>query len=231
MQLVEKYDVRLIRHDCNKGLGAVRNTGVTAASHELVAAIDADCIIDKNWLCRCLPFFENNKLVGVGGRMDESFCSLADQWRARNLVQHFGEDEKQVSFLSGSNTIFKKAALLSAGLYDESFRCNHEDTDISRRLIDHGGQLMYVPQAKAVHIKQDTLYSVMRSCWGFRHPSFPHTLFALACDILKEVAHSLSILFRSILSGQWHLLPLDSLYFFIQCHFSLKAFVLKTAHF
>jgi glycosyltransferase involved in cell wall biosynthesis len=230
-QLIAKYNVRLITHGHNKGLGAARNSGIKAASYELVAAVDADCVIDKDWLLHCLPFFDDPAVSGVGGMMEESFVSAVDYWRACNLVQHFGEGVKKVPYLAGSNVIFKKRELISIGLYDENFLRNHEDTDMSKRVIENGGCLIYAPQAKATHIKEDTLFSVMRSCWGFRHVSFPQTLVALIIDLFKEAGHTILMIGRTMYKGRWRLLPIDAAYFFMQCYFSYKSYVSRTAHF
>jgi glycosyltransferase involved in cell wall biosynthesis len=231
-QIAEKFKVTTVRHSCNKGIAAARNTGITRASYELVAAIDADCVLHTEWLARCLPFFENETVAGVGGRMDEvSACSRADRWRARNLSQHFGDTTKQVDFLCGSNTVFRKSVLNKVGLYAEKYRRNHEDTDISERIRAAGFELMYVPQARARHMKRDSLFSVMRTCWGFRHKEYPPTVAALWRDMVKETLHGLSILTKSIVRGQVGLIPFDCMYPFIQCYFSIKAYIFKSAQF
>src|SRR5579863_3282257 len=48
-QIVEASQTRLIRGD-HRGLGAARNTGIEAASGEIVAFIDADARADADWL-------------------------------------------------------------------------------------------------------------------------------------------------------------------------------------
>lgn len=231
VQVAEKYDVKIVRHSENRGVAAARNTAIASASYELIAAVDADCVVDKEWLACCVPYFENDTVAGVSGRMDESVVTLADRWRLHNLSQHFGATEKRVAFLGGSNTIFRKSILHKAGLYTEKYRRNHEDTDLSERVRALGGELVYVPQARSRHLKRDSVLSVMRTCWGFRHREYPATIGALCIDMTKELLHAFSMIAKSIIYLRFYLIPMDCMYPFIQWYFSIKAYILKTAQF
>jgi GT2 family glycosyltransferase len=229
-EVIDPYNVRVIRLDKNTGLGNARNVGVLALHAELVASVDSDCELSHTWVERCLPFFERADVVGVGGRLNEEGGAGADAWRAHNLVQHFGDQIKEVPFLSGSNTIFRKEALLKAGMYNVIFTRNHEDTELSERLVQNGGVLLYVPEADVLHRKHDTLYSVMRTSWGFRHRTYPRTVRELAIDIARECLHSCRLILRSICHCRWSSVPYDAVYFLMQSYFSIKAFIFKTAH-
>lgn len=231
LQVAEKYDVMIVRHSENRGIAAARNTAIAKASCELIAAVDADCLLRKDWLECCLPYFEDEVVAGLGGRMDESVETLADTWRLHNLRQHFGDTEKKVAFLAGSNTIFRKSILQKAGLYAEKYRRNHEDTDLSERVRALGGELVYVPHARSIHLKRDTVLSVMRTCWGFRHREYPATIGRLCLDMTQELLHAFSMIAKSIIHLRFYFIPMNCIYPFIQWYFSIKAYILKTAQF
>jgi len=232
VSVARQYPVKIISHNYNKGVALARNTGIENSYYELVASVDVDCILDTHWLEKCMPFFDDVSVAGVGGKLLESMkARVCDVWRGINLIQHFGNGIKEVTYLSGSNTIYRKHDLMSVGLYNPHFQFHHEDIDISKRLIRTGKRLMYTDEARVFHIKQDTVYSVMRSCWGYRHNTYPHTCIDFLKDIFCELKHALSILGKSILHVRVRLLMLDSMYIFFQIYFCIKSYFLKTANF
>ena len=138
---------------------------------------------------------------------------------------------KEVMFLSGSNVIFRKEVLQNVALYEEKFKRNHEDTSMSEKIIASGKKLIYFPKARVTHIKKDTVYSLMRTCWGFRHREYPRSVGILLRDIVNEIKHALSITYRDVRKMRWQLLGIDFLYVFIQLFFCIKAFLKKRADF
>ena len=80
VEVVSRYkEIKLIRHDRNRGLAAARNTAVRAARNELVGSVDADCAAAPAWLEKLVPAFEDPKIAGAGGKLIEGFRdSLAD---------------------------------------------------------------------------------------------------------------------------------------------------------
>jgi hypothetical protein len=61
-----EYRVRLIRTK-NHGLSAARNTGLHAATGDIIAYIDDDSYPDSEWLKRLAMTFLSSEYVGVGG--------------------------------------------------------------------------------------------------------------------------------------------------------------------
>ena len=79
----EHRQVRLLRHECNRGYGAALRTGFTAARFERVAFTDADCQFHLADLGRLLPLSDRYSLV-VGWRQGRQ-----DAWRRRFLSRGF----------------------------------------------------------------------------------------------------------------------------------------------
>jgi len=59
--------IALVRHPTNKGRGAARSTGIAAVRADLVAMVDADIVLPKDWLQRCIAALYERDADAVGG--------------------------------------------------------------------------------------------------------------------------------------------------------------------
>jgi GT2 family glycosyltransferase len=196
-QIAGRYPgVTLIQHPCNRGLAAARNTAFRAARNELVASLDADCVPEPAWLAGLARYFDNAAVVGVGGRLIEGVQrTVADRWRRAHLPQEWGDELlRNPRFLFGCNNIFRKSAVLEAGGYDESMRTNGEDTDLSRRLRDRAGELLYAPEARVVHLRHDTVRSILDTYW--RWWRFGVRAYANGVRLRSVLGHAVFVHFR-----------------------------------
>ena len=152
-----------------RGLAASCNTAMRGCDTDLLAKIDSDVELAPTWLERCLSYFEDPRVAGVGGRLWEANCSrIADRFRARFLVQHHGSGLKRnPGTLFGANCIFRTDALRRVGGWNEKYRQNYEDVDLSQRLVEAGYLLIYDPKAEARHLKRDTVLSVVDTVWNY----------------------------------------------------------------
>ena len=189
--------VTLVRHPHNSGLGAARNTAFGAARNELVASLDADCVPDPGWLAGLMRHFDDPKVGGVGGRLIEGIQqTLADRWRCAHMPQEWGEKPLlNPRFLFGCNNMFRRSAVLQVGGYDASMRTNGEDTDLSQRLRDKGWDLLYDPEARAVHLRHDTTRSILDTYW--RWWRFGVRAYANGVRLRSVLGHALFVHFGS----------------------------------
>ena len=221
-----RYNVRIIRHGENKGLAAARNTAVTNAKNEFVASLDADCVPSADWLERLMKNCTGEKIAGVGGKLIERHAStLADRWRAVYMRQHWGNSWSDgPRFLFGSNNVFRKDALLKAGIYNVMYRSNFEDCDISLRLKEKGYRLIYEPRAVAEHLRTDTLRSVLDTHWrwtflGTTCARVPNNLYNVACKTYDNLIYLFrDMLKKDLAAGRFEFIPVDLL--FLSHHFA-----------
>jgi glycosyltransferase involved in cell wall biosynthesis len=226
-EIAARYrQVTLIRHERNLGLAAARNTAFRSARNDLVAALDADCVADENWLATLAAHFADPKVAGVGGRLKEGVSrSVADRWRAAHMSQEWGlEPFRDPKFLYGCNNLMRKSAVLAAGGYDATLRTNGEDADLSRRLRARGGQLLYDPSARATHLRHDTIRSVLDACW--RWLFFGSLWYSQGVSLRSLAGHALKIHSRycaklaasDLRAGRFELLGIDALTLFYFLH-------------
>lgn len=171
VEIASRFPVRVIRHERNWGLAAVRNTAFANAAHELVGAIDADVFPEADWLERLLAHFHDQRVVAAGGRLLEQFRDTpADQWRFLHLCQDMGENRIDIEWpshrrLGGFGTILRKSEVAEVGGYNESYRTNYEDCDMCERLLRAGHKLVFEPLAVAHHQRRDNARSIVRADW------------------------------------------------------------------
>jgi glycosyltransferase involved in cell wall biosynthesis len=113
----------------NRGLGAARNTGFRAARGEYVAPLDADDLLDPNYVAECLAALRDS---------DAAFAYTEFQvFGTRTYREQPGEynlyrllDRNYLTYAA----LVRKADWERAGGYDESMRLGYEDWEFWLRL-------------------------------------------------------------------------------------------------
>ena len=72
----EKLNIRYV-HEAVKGIPNARNAGISAASGDIIAFIDDDCVADEGWLKNLeIPFIRDPNVGVVGGEI--TYLKLGD---------------------------------------------------------------------------------------------------------------------------------------------------------
>lgn len=132
-------------HQENGGVSFARNTGIKAATKDLVAFIDADDIWDKNYLLNMNDLIENFPQVDIysskyvpiqNGEIgfSENYFPLQGKFVLFDLIERCAE---KVRFpIHSSSVIIKKKAIEKAGYFDERIAV-FEDYDLFVRIALH----------------------------------------------------------------------------------------------
>lgn len=235
-EIASRYPVKILCHEQNRGLAAARNTAFRNARHDLVAALDADCVAEPAWLEHLVSHFADENVVGANGRVEEAVqTSVADRWRKTHMPQHWGDAPlRNPRFLFGANTVYRKSAVLEAGGYDERCRTNGEDVDLSARLSSRGAATIYDPAAIVHHQRHDTVASILNTYWRWRQPSLEALPGGITLSwVLRQACghhlrnHLLGMARRDARAGRAELLPLD-LFFSLYMPYRDLRFCLET---
>jgi GT2 family glycosyltransferase len=168
-RVAARHGARVVSHPGNLGLAAARNTGLREAGGDLVVFLDADTLPHAELVERLARGYEDPSLAGVGGQlMEVGATRLPDLWRSLFWRQTQGpEPLRDAPFLIGACCSLRRAAALEAGGFDERFRSNGEDVELSVRLRRGGLRLAYDPMAIAFHRRCDSTRSLLAMV--FRH--------------------------------------------------------------
>ncbi len=165
-EIVSGYkDVRLVRSE--KGFSQQRNTGIKAASYDILAFVDADGFVSKDWLKAIHNAFQNEKIAAIGGNgfpppRTRYFglcvsCIGHPAGGAIGFDANVTQSEKGVEFVPGCNFAFRRQVLADVGEFDPSFYDGGEDIDFSRRLKREGYYIDYIPDLTFYHKPRSTL--------------------------------------------------------------------------
>jgi GT2 family glycosyltransferase len=167
--IASEHGVRLIDTP-NRGLASARNTGMQAASGEIVAYLDDDARPDPHWLRYLAATFDGDGNAGVGGPnvVPPGSATLAScVAEAPGGPTHVLVSDREAEHLPGCNMAFRKSALAEVGGFDPQFRVAGDDVDICWRLLASGQRLGFNPAALVWHCPRPSIRGYWRQQRGY----------------------------------------------------------------
>ncbi|MEW5849183.1 MAG: glycosyltransferase [Myxococcota bacterium] len=163
------FNVRLIRTE-NRGLSNARNTGLEAATGEIVAYTDDDARPDPHWLMYLAATFQKTSHVGVGGPniAPPGDGPIADcVANAPGGPVHVLLTDELAEHIPGCNMAFRRDALLAVGGFDPRYRAAGDDVDICWRLQERGWTLGFHAAAMVWHKRRNSLRAYWTQQQGY----------------------------------------------------------------
>ncbi|MBS7813798.1 glycosyltransferase [Roseococcus pinisoli] len=164
--VLHEWHGRIKLRNCSvRNLSISRNIGIAAAAGEIVAFLDDDAAPHPEWLARLLPIYQDKMVAAVGGyTVDNTGVryqarkTICDRYgRAHHVSDFF--DERPLNrpgtplfpSLLGTNSTFRRDALVDIGGFDHAFAYLLDETDVCLRLVDAGYRVIYEPTALVFH--------------------------------------------------------------------------------
>lgn len=156
----------------NAGPAVGRNTGVEAASTDVVIFVDADVVVEPDALGRLASTISDNEdVVAAFGSYTEyssvrNFAGRYANLRHHHVHQQAAPNGKPVdaqTFWSGLGAVDRRA-FLAVGGFDTNFdRPSIEDVELGLRLRQNGGRILLNPRAHGEHLKNWTVRCLWRT--------------------------------------------------------------------
>jgi cellulose synthase/poly-beta-1,6-N-acetylglucosamine synthase-like glycosyltransferase len=152
-QMQQEYPespIILLQQNDEQGLIPTRNFGFNHASGEIIGRIDADSVLEPDWVEQVQKAFTDTSISAATGPVVyydmpmRRFGLKADD-RMRQLMLRLAKH--QYHFLFGSNMALRRSAweqIRSETCRDEKDEM-HEDIDLSLHLAEHELKVQYVP--------------------------------------------------------------------------------------
>ncbi|MET3368705.1 glycosyltransferase family 2 protein [Arthrobacter sp. M2012083] len=153
-QMQQEYPespIILLQQDAAQGLIPTRNHGLNNATGEVVGRIDADSVLEPDWVEQVQKAFRDPSIAAATGPVVyydmpmRRFGLKADD-KMRQLMLRLAKH--QYHFLFGSNMALRRSAwetIRDEACLDPKDEM-HEDIDLSLHLFEHDLKVQYLPQ-------------------------------------------------------------------------------------
>lgn len=179
-----------------KGLNAARNEGIRAATGDPIVFIDDDVIAPASWLSAMAEGvlrhpeaseFGGPTRVRLEGR-GPRFCAV-DQ---PDGEFYLGETEVTVRGVIGANLGIRRGAIQRVGLFNESLSGTGDETEWELRLVNAGGQIVYLPKAWLWHRRTAADLRLLTMLWKRFRRGVEEVAFASLAGRPMAIGHELA---------------------------------------
>ncbi len=193
----------------NGGPASARNRGVEAATSELVAFTDSDCLPDCDWLLRLAEGFDDPRVGGIGGivRSVDHESAMGQYVDEIRLLDPLPDESGEIPYLITANACFRRSAILEAGLFNERFRKpGGEEPELCLRIRKLGYRFRMADRAVVLHHHRQTAGSLLRTISNYGEGRYlagqlwpdyriqnPHGKFLRRLVALRGVIHRISV--------------------------------------
>jgi glycosyltransferase involved in cell wall biosynthesis len=170
-----KLDIRiLVIRDVR--VGALRNAAVEQARGTFLGFLDADCVVEPDWLRLGARVLQDHPSTIVGA----AYAMPPDAgWPARLWHQRFHQGRRgEVSYLPGGNLLMERSLFQRVGGFDTELRSN-EDSQFCSRAKALGSRVLAFPELAVIH------YGAEKSLRQFVRRQFWHGSNVLSRAALK----------------------------------------------
>lgn len=153
----DRLPLRVLIEDCSRGAG--RNLGAEAATGDLLAFVDGDCIANADWLRNLVAAWAGKARRFVAGRTQYiGFWAFTKLHRVE--LPHKGMDTTWPS----CNLAYPAALFQDLGGFDADF-VTAEDIDLNFRAIEAGADLAFSRDAIVYARARDSISGFLRQAY------------------------------------------------------------------
>ena len=163
--------VHVLERANNSGFASTCNAGIRESESEFVALLNTDIELEPAWIGtlvdaldrepaagsaggKLLNFYDRNVIDAAGDLLIRSGIALS---RGEGRVDDGRYDRPELVFAPCAGAaVYRRALFERIGLFDEDFHSYGEDVDLGLRAQLAGFRSLYVPEARAYHVRGGT---------------------------------------------------------------------------
>ena len=146
-----------VLHQDALGLSAGRMAALEAANGEWVAITDIDVRPEQDWVEQLLiaitPVDEETIVAVTGRTIFQTHTDLVSRFRAVQIASKYRNRPRRTSLANGPCSMFNRQALIDVGGFNPDWY-HAEDMEVSLRLLNAGGSIVYAPDALVSHVPE-----------------------------------------------------------------------------
>lgn len=134
-EIASEYGAKVLRDD-DKHVSGLRNLGVQKAAGDIIAFVDADCLVSKTWLQKAAIYFDDGDVSAWGSppTLPDEATWVQKTWY---LVRQKKAQVQEADWLETMNLFVRKDQFMSVSGFNEAL-VTCEDVDFSYRIRKYG---------------------------------------------------------------------------------------------
>jgi len=153
------HGARVVKREKRGGCAGAKNTGVSHARSEIIAFVDANVTVDKDWLKELVTPFKDTSVGATGGSVRAKYR------RNHSLGKYISHDvdyrKRNVNTRSvpGSNSAYRREVFEIVGKLDPYLG---EDPDFSYRVSNYGYKIVFTERAIVYHPSFENVWTYFK---------------------------------------------------------------------
>lgn len=147
VNIVNKYNDIILLVRPNFKVGELRNVGASLASTDLIAFVDADCVLCDTWRVSVEDTFRDSSVAMSGSKY-----SVPDDagWISKIWFSQRVSEARMVPYINSGNLIVRTEIFNGVGGFNSSL-ITGEDSELCWRIRSTGGGIVENPDICAIH--------------------------------------------------------------------------------